>query len=77
MFDVKDILYDLMCRCRVVGVVWTLDDVREVRPDLTDDEQAWEVLVRAGHKYSDGPVTPEAIELAADDLYPLHEEVVA
>ena len=32
-----------MQRNRLIAHTWCIDDVREIRPDL-DDDQAWEVL---------------------------------
>jgi len=33
---------------KTISIVWGTDDVKEIRPDLTD-EQAWEVLKEAEH----------------------------
>lgn len=40
----------LLRQRREVAVVWCVDDVKGVRPDLTDD-QAWEVLERCYDKH--------------------------
>jgi hypothetical protein len=60
----------LMESQRMVGVLWSIEDVEEVRSDLTGD-QAWEVLQRCD-KIHDCEVGFSwlLIETVADDLYP-------
>lgn len=55
---------------RQVAVIWSVEDVQEIRPDLNDDK-AWEVLLRC-RKVHDCEVgfSWELIEFVADDLYP-------
>jgi len=36
-------VHDLLANRRHVAVIWSIEDVQNVRPDL-DDDQAWEVL---------------------------------
>ena len=57
-----------------ISIVWCIDDVKEVRPDL-DDEQAWDVLqtVKDNHDATMG-ISWDTLEYAADHLYP--EEVL-
>lgn len=57
-----------------ISIVWSIDDVKDVRPDL-DDEQAMEVLgfVKDKHDATIG-ITWDTLEYAADHLYP--EEVL-
>jgi hypothetical protein len=37
---------ELLAKSRTIAIVWTIEDVRKARPDLTED-QAWEVLEHA------------------------------
>lgn len=64
--DIKDMLL----RRRQVAVIWNIEDVLGVRPDLTDS-QAWEVLQRCRlvHDCEVG-FNWLLIETVADDLYP-------
>lgn len=57
-----------------IFIEWCIDDVKEVRPDL-DDEQAWDVLqmVKDNHDATIG-ISWDTLEYAADHLYP--EEVL-
>ena len=57
-----------------ISIVWSIDDVKDVRPDL-DDEQAMEVLefVKDKHDATIG-ITWDTLEYAADHIYP--EEVL-
>ncbi len=57
-----------------IGVFWHIDDVKEVRPDLTDD-QCWQVLERVGSKHDcTVGIDWEVIRIAADLLYPEPDE---
>jgi hypothetical protein len=60
----------LLRQRRQVAVIWSIDDIQEVRPDLTDD-QAWQVL-QCCHDKHDGELglTWTTIEIVADDLFP-------
>ena len=55
---------------RQIEIVWSVEDVQEVRPDL-DDEQSMEVLymVLKKHDASLG-VSWDTLEVWADYLYP-------
>jgi hypothetical protein len=54
-------IHDLLAEQKAVGLVFTIADVKKLRPDLTD-EQAWEVL--------------QMFEVAAEDCPdPLHETI--
>jgi len=52
-----------------IALIWSIKDVQEGRPDLTD-EQAWEVLqqVKNDHDATLG-VTWDTLEWAARDLF--------
>jgi hypothetical protein len=42
-------VHALLAARRQIACIWSIEDVQEVRPDLTD-EQAWEVLQQAGRR---------------------------
>jgi hypothetical protein len=54
---------------REIAVVWCIEDVQEVRPDLTED-QCWEVL-KATKKYHDATIgiNWEVLEIHAQILF--------
>ena len=57
-----------------IAIIWEIDDVKSVRPDLTNDE-CMEVLdyVDRKHDASLG-ITWETLECHSDYLYPIKEE---
>jgi len=63
-------IHELLNRSKRIGVLWSAEDVFEVRPDLSED-QALEVLYRAGncHDATQG-INWEMLELIAEDLFP-------
>ncbi len=53
--DPADPLADLriqeaLTACRLIAVTWCIEDVQEIRPDLTED-QCWEVLQQAKQEH--------------------------
>jgi hypothetical protein len=53
-----------------IAITWHIDDVKELRPDLTDD-QAREVLQQAKDRHDAGiGINWEVLEIHADDLFP-------
>jgi hypothetical protein len=59
---------------RQVAVVWSIEDVRHVRPDLNKD-QAWEVLVRCRDQHDcEYGFTWTFLEDVADDLFPARKK---
>jgi len=55
---------------RQVAVVWGIEDVKHLRPDLTDD-QAWEVLEQAYDVHDcEWGFTWTHLETVADDMFP-------
>jgi len=68
-FPVEVDVKALLAEHREIAVVWATEDVRQVRPDLTDD-QAWVVLrqVYLNHDCELG-ITWLTLEDAADDLF--------
>ncbi len=64
-------LHEMMQEERVIGLLWNIDDVRSLRPDLTDD-QAWSVLQCVDRrKDATLGITWDTLSWAADDLFPL------
>ncbi len=61
---------ELLVKRRQVAVIWSIEDVQEVWPDLSDD-QTWEVLQRCWRRHDcEVGLTWTLIELVADDLFP-------
>jgi hypothetical protein len=62
-------IHDLLATRREVAVIWCIEDVQEVRPDLTDD-QCWEVLqaVRRNHDCTIG-ISWDVLQCQADLLF--------
>lgn len=65
---------------REIAVVWSVEDVQEIRPDLTD-EQAWQVLqfCERHHDAGDG-INWHAIDFAAEHLFgpePIDAEIAS
>jgi hypothetical protein len=63
-------VHDLLAKRRQVAVIWSIDDVQAVRPDL-DVDQSWKVLQRC-RRVHDCEVGFNwlLIEIVADDLFP-------
>ena len=61
---------ELLKQRRQIAAIWGTDDIREVPPDLTDD-QAWKVLKECNrrHDCNDG-LTWDFIEVIADAVFP-------
>ena len=59
----------LLAERKQIAFIWSIEDVQEVRPDLTD-EQAWQALqqVKSDHDATIG-VTWDTLEWAAKDLF--------
>jgi len=67
-------IHDVLKQRRQVAVIWSLEDVQGVRPDLNDD-QAWEVLEECRDKHDcEYGFTWILIEVIADDLFPRPED---
>ena len=43
-------IHELLTGRQQIAAIWSIEDVQQVRPDLTDD-QAWEVLYQVGRKH--------------------------
>ena len=70
-------LSELLEQRRQIALVWGVEDVQEVRPDLTDD-QAWQVL-QAAHRHHDCEIglTWQNLEWFAGELFPEPDELPA
>ena len=63
-------VHRLLAGRRQVAVIWSIEDVQAVRPELTDD-QAWEILKRCYDKHDcEVGFTWQYIEDVADILFP-------
>ena len=57
-----------------IAIIWEIDDVKSIRPDLTDDE-CMEVLEYAGRKHDANiGITYDALEWNCDYLFPVKEK---
>jgi len=62
-------VHDLLARRMQIAVIWDIEDVQEVRPDLTD-EQAWEVLQQIDrHHDATLGINWDMLECTADMLF--------
>lgn len=53
---------------RQIAAIWSIEDVLEVRPHLTD-EQAWEVLRRGDRRYdAEVGINWDVLACAADEI---------
>jgi hypothetical protein len=63
-------IHELLAENRQIAHIWGIDDVRQQRPDL-DEEQAWAVLQLVEEKLDcNVGITCEIVERIADVLYP-------
>ena len=59
---------------RVVGILWSVPDIVERRPDLTDD-QAWEVLKKIEDQANcENGITWDTIFDMTEELFPEPQE---
>lgn len=62
-------VHELLAGRKQIAAIWSIEDVQEVRPDLTA-EQAWEVLERAGDKHdAEYGISWATLEIVAEDLF--------
>ena len=67
-------IHEVLEQRRQIAIIWSADDVKQVRPDLTDD-QAWEVLKLCDKRHDcDVGFTWSFIELIADELFPSRDQ---
>ena len=68
--DVAIDLNDVLSENRLIAHVWGIEDVREVRPHLTEEE-AWEVLQAVERRLnSEFGINWDFVRDVADELYP-------
>jgi len=61
---------ELLAKHHSIAAIWHIDDVKDIRPDLTD-EQAWEVLEQVGDIHdAEWGINWTTLETVADDLFP-------
>jgi hypothetical protein len=66
-FDID--IHELLAQNRCIAHIWGTEDVREVRPDL-NDEQAWQVLQAIERRLdSQHGIHWDSIESVAEELY--------
>lgn len=64
-FDLDEVLEEQ----RQIAILFTIDDVKEIRPDLTDD-QAWQVLKNCRTRFRQcQSIDCEAIQMHTQELY--------
>jgi len=69
-FDVNSFVHRLLAKFGKVAAIWCIDDVKGIRPDLTD-EQASEVLEEVGRKHdAEWGINWTTLETVADDMFP-------
>jgi hypothetical protein len=70
MQDTKDInIHALLAERKQIAAIWSIEDVQQVRPDLTD-EQAWQVLEHADRKHdAELGINWLTLECIAEDLF--------
>ncbi|GIK15187.1 MAG: hypothetical protein BroJett003_01510 [Planctomycetota bacterium] len=70
-YSLDDInIHELVTSRRQVAVLWSIEDVQAVRPDLSDN-QSWDVLQRCIRvHHCEVGFTWLLIETVADDLFP-------
>jgi hypothetical protein len=68
--DITLYVHQLLAKHRQVAAIWCIEDVKGVRPHLTDD-QAWEVLEQIGDKQdAEWGISWTTLETVADDMFP-------
>ena len=68
--DINAHVRQLLANQRSIAAIWCTDDVRGIRPHLTE-EQAWEVLQEVDDRHdAEWGITWTTLEVTADDLYP-------
>ena len=72
--DITLYVHDLLAKHRQIAAIWSIEDVKGVRPHLTDD-QAWEVLEQLGDKHdAEWGISWTTLETVADDLFPKSDD---
>src|SRR5271170_6099423 len=69
-FDANRHVRELLAKHHSIAAIWCTDDVRGVRPHLTE-EQAWEVLQQVEDLHdAEWGISYTTLETVADDLFP-------
>jgi hypothetical protein len=69
-FDFNPFVHTLLALDRQIAAIWCIDDVKGIRPHLSDD-QAWEVLKAVGDRHdASWGICWTTLEIVADDLFP-------
>ena len=62
-------IHELLAERRLIGLLWGVEDVQEVRPDLSDD-QCWQVLQQVDHhKDAELGINWQTLEFVAEQLF--------
>ena len=62
-------VFQLLAKHRKIAVIWSNEDVQEVRPDLTDD-QAWQVLLEVERRNdAELGINWQTLERVAEELF--------
>ena len=68
--DITLYVHDLLTRHQQIAAIWSVEDVKGIRPHLTDN-QAWEVLKEVGRKHdAEYGISWTTLETMADDMFP-------
>jgi hypothetical protein len=68
--DINRHVRELLAKHHSIAAIWCTDDVRAVRPHLTE-EQAWEVLQQVEDIHdAEWGISWTTLETVADDLFP-------
>jgi len=68
--DLNFHVHALLAKHRSIAAIWCIDDVKGIRPHLTND-QAWEVLQEAGRKHdAEYGINWITLEIFADEMFP-------
>ncbi|MGA2254537.1 MAG: hypothetical protein ABSG53_07750 [Thermoguttaceae bacterium] len=72
--DINRHVRELLAKHHSIAAIWCIDDVKGIRPDLTD-EQASEVLEEVGRKHdAEYGINWTTLECMADILFPKPDE---
>jgi hypothetical protein len=70
--DIDDVdFHQLLARDGKIAAIWSIADVKNIRPHLTDD-QAWEVLESVGRQHdAEFGISWITLETVADEMFPI------
>ena len=68
-------IHDLLATRHQIAIIWCVEDMQEIRPDLTED-QCWAVLTAAKrHHDANLGINWETLSCQAATLFPEHSAV--